>query len=157
MKYWLMKTEPDVFSFDDLLKAPQKTTFWEGVRNYQARNFMRDEFRVGDNALVYHSNTEIPAIFGVAEIVKAAYPDSSALDKKSDYYDEKAKDGANPWVRVDIKAKKRFAVPVSRDALKAQAGLKKMVVLKKGSRLSIQPVSKEEFEIILRLGKPSAV
>lgn len=153
-----MKSEPDVFSFDDLLKAPKKTTHWEGVRNYQARNLMRDEFQIGDLVLFYHSNAEPTGIFGVCEVVKEAYPDDSAWDSKSDYCDlESKKKGINPWVMVDIKAISRFAAPVLRDHLKNEAPLRNMLVLKKGSRLSVQPVSETEFQHILKLGKPVLV
>ncbi len=152
-KYWLMKTEPDVFSFDDLIRAPQKTTFWEGVRNYQARNFMRDDFKLGDKVLIYHSNTEVPAVVGVAEVVKAGYPDPAALDPKSDYYDEKAKKtGKNPWIRVDVKATEKFSVIVNREMLSKNPKLKEMMVLQKGSRLSIQPVKPAEFEQVVKMG-----
>lgn len=156
MKYWLMKTEPDVFSFEDLIKSPDRTTFWEGVRNYQARNLMRDEFKVGHKVLVYHSNLADPVIPGVAEVVKTAYPDDTALDPKSDYFDPKAK-GVSPWVRVDIKATHRFAVPVTRSKLKTEPALAKMMVLQKGARLSVQPLTELEFKHLCGLGKPKAL
>lgn len=156
--YWLMKSEPEVFSFEDLLKSPKKTTTWEGVRNYQARNLMRDEFKIGDLVLFYHSNAEPTGIFGVCEVIKEAYPDAFALDPKSKYYDaESKKKGTNPWVAVDVRAKLKFTNPVSRELLKDQAELKQMMVLKKGSRLSVQPVTEKEFKKILSLGKPTAV
>ncbi len=153
MKYWLMKTEPDVFSFENLLKAPGRCTSWEGVRNYQARNFMRDEFKKGDQVLIYHSNTEEPAIMGLAEVARAAYPDPQALNPKSEYFDEKAKSrGEIPWVMVDVKAIRPFATPVTRGRLAAEASLKTMMVLQRGSRLSIQPVTPAEFQKITELG-----
>ncbi len=156
--YWLMKSEPEVFSFDDLLKAPRRTTHWEGVRNYQARNFMRDTFRVGDKVLFYHSNAEPPGIAGVAEVARAGYPDATALDPKSDYFDEKAKaKGESPWVMVDVKAAMTLARFVSREMLAGEANLKKMMVLQRGARLSVQPVTKEEFETILKLGGAKAL
>lgn len=156
--FWLMKSEPDVFSFADLLKSPKKTTHWEGVRNFQARNFMRDQFKKGDQVLFYHSNAEPTGIFGVCEVVKEAYPDSFAWSAKSKYFDkESQKKGVNPWVMVDIKAVLEFTHPVLRDELKSIAALKDMMVLKKGSRLSIQPVTKDEFKLILKIGKPVAV
>jgi len=144
-----MKTEPTTFSFEDLMKAPKRTTSWEGVRNYQARNLMRDEIKKGDSVLFYHSNTEIPSIVGIAEIVREAYPDPFALDAKSPYYDETLNKGReNPWVMVDLKAIARFNTPISRDDLKAQKSLSEMMVLRKGSRLSVQPVLDSEFKII---------
>jgi predicted RNA-binding protein with PUA-like domain len=156
--FWLMKSEPNVFSFEDLLKAPKKTTHWEGVRNYQARNLMRDQFKLGDLVLFYHSNAEPTGIFGVCEVVKEAYPDSSAWDSKNKYFDsDSKKKGINPWVMVDIKAVSRFSIPVLRDALKDSSALKDMLVLKKGSRLSVQPVTESEFQHILQLGKPIAI
>ncbi len=155
LSYWLMKSEPEVFSFTDLLKAPQKTTHWEGVRNYQARNLMRDQFKLGDLVLFYHSNAEPTGIFGVCEVVQEAYPDPAAWDPKSPYFDSKSKKkGVNPWVVVDVRAKYRFNKPVLRDDLKKHSPLKKMVVLQKGSRLSVQPVTQAEFEFILNLGEP---
>lgn len=153
-----MKSEPDVFSFSDLVKSPKKTTHWEGVRNYQARNLMRDQFKVGDLVLFYHSNAEPTGIFGVCEVVREAYPDAFAWDSKSKYFDsDSKKKGINPWVMVDVKAKYRFDKPILRDDLKNHAPLKNMLVLKKGSRLSVQPVSMAEFEFILKLGKPQSV
>lgn len=155
---WLMKSEPDVFSFDDLLRSPQRTTHWEGVRNFQARNFMRDQFKKGDQVLFYHSNSEPTGIFGVCEVVREAYPDTFAWSAKSKYFDEESqKKGVNPWVMVDIKAVSQFTHPVLREELKSIPALKEMMVLKKGSRLSIQPVTKEEFKIILKLGQPVAL
>lgn len=153
-----MKTEPSVFSFDDLLKAPKKTTSWEGVRNYQVRNFMRDDFKLGDEAFIYHSGIDEPSIIGIATVVKRGYPDLTALDPKSRYFDERAKkNGASPWILVDVKAVAKMKCPVTRGMLKAESRLKNMVVLQKGSRLSIQPVTPDEFEIIKGLGKPEKV
>lgn len=155
ISYWLMKSEPDVFSFDDLLKAPAQTTHWEGVRNYQARNLMRDQFKKGDLVLFYHSNAEPTGIFGIAEVVREAYPDSSAWDSKSKYFDgDSKKKGINPWVMVDVRAKLKFRNPVLRDHLKSETALKNMMVLQKGSRLSVQPVAESEFNHILKLGEP---
>jgi predicted RNA-binding protein with PUA-like domain len=154
MKYWLMKTEPEVFSFEDLIKAPRRTTHWEGVRNYQARNFMRDEFKLGDLVLIYHSNTEIPSIRGIAEVVREGYPDDSALNPRSEFFDESAKKkGVSPWVMVDVKATVRFSHPVSRPQMQGLHAFSKMMLLKKGSRLSIQPVTAAEFREINKLGK----
>lgn len=153
-----MKTEPSVFSFDDLVDAPEQTTSWEGVRNYQARNLMRDEFRVGDEALIYHSGIDEPAVVGVAEVVREAYPDRTALDADSRYFDEKAKaKGVTPWVKVDVRAKARMETPVTRDKLRASPECKDMMVLKRGARLSVQPVSPEAFHAILKLGKAQPI
>jgi len=152
-RYWLMKSEPDVFSFSDLLKAPKKTTHWEGVRNYQARNFMRDLFQAGDGVLFYHSNAEPPGVAGVAEVVRAGYPDPDAFNPKSPYYDEAAHaKKVNPWIMVDVKAVKAFKTFVTREMLSAEPKLKEMMVLKKGSRLSVQPVTEAEFLAVTKLG-----
>ncbi len=152
--YWLMKSEPDVFSFSDLLQAAKQTTFWEGVRNYQARNFMRDDFKKGDLVLFYHSNTDEPGVVGTAEVVTEGYPDSAAWDPESEYFDEKAKQrGQNPWVMVDVRAIAAFKSVVTRERLSADPVLKEMMVLKKGSRLSVQPVTANEFKAVVRLGE----
>jgi predicted RNA-binding protein with PUA-like domain len=151
--FWLLKTEPGVFSFDDLVRAPKKTTAWEGVRNYQARNFLRDDFEVGDLCLIYHSNAEPTAIMGVAEVVRAGYADPSAIDPKSNSYDEKAhKRGENPWVMVDVNAIARLRNPLDRETLRSHRVLSSMMVLKKGTRLSIQPVTAEEFAEVWKMG-----
>lgn len=158
MNYWLMKTEPGTFSFDDLVKAAKRTTSWEGVRNYQARNLMRDEFKPGDRAFIYHSGIDEPAIVGIAEVVRGGHPDLSALDPKSHYYDPKAKKkGESPWILVDVKATHRMTVPVTREMLKGESRLAKMMVLQRGARLSVQPVKPNEFEVIVGLGKPKAI
>ena len=147
MKYWLMKTEPDVFSWDDLVK--KKRAPWDGVRNYQARNFMRDEFRVGDRVLFYHSSCAEPGIVGVAEVVREAYPDSTALDPKSDYFDpSSAKSGQSRWVMVDIAPVKKFTKLAALSDIRANIELQSMPLLQKGQRLSIQPVTIKEFKFI---------
>lgn len=154
--YWLMKSEPEVFSFNDLMRAPSRTTSWEGVRNYQARNFLRDTFKLGDEVLFYHSNTERPAVVGLAEVVRAGHPDLTALDKQSRYFDEAAsKKGVSPWVMVDVKATAKFRSPVTRPMLGASTALKQMMVLKRGARLSVQPVTPEEFKAVCRMGGPT--
>ena len=147
-RVWLMKTEPDVFSFDDLLQAPRQTTCWEGVRNYQARNFMRDDFKVGDLALIYHSSTAEPGIAGIARVVRAAYPDPSALDPKSDYFDEASrKAGESRWVMVDVKAHATVNfLPLS--CIRSEKKLATMLLLQKGQRLSIQPVTSAEWNVL---------
>lgn len=151
-QYWLMKTEPDVFSFSDLKKMPGKKDHWDGIRNYQARNFMRDQMKVGDTVLFYHSNAKPPGVIGVAKVNSKPYPDHTAFDKKSKYFDSKS-DPENPrWVMVDIKYVKDFKNFVSLDELKSEKRLKDMKVVQRGQRLSIQPVTKKEFEIVCELG-----
>jgi len=152
MKYWLMKTEPDVFSIDDLKTNPNKTTHWEGVRNYQARNFMRDEMKKGDKVLIYHSNCRPPGIAGIAEVCKESYPDHFSWDRKSDYYDEKSSAENPRWFMVDIKFKKKFREIVPLEDLKKVKELESMLILRKGNRLSITPVTKKEFETIEKIG-----
>jgi predicted RNA-binding protein with PUA-like domain len=149
MKYWLLKTEPESFSIQDLQKAPNQTTFWDGVRNYQARNFLRDEIKSGDRVLFYHSNADPPAIVGTAKVVKEGYPDHTAWDKKSHHYDEGSTKENPRWYMVDIKFDKIFDKPLSLEDLKKVKSLAKMELLRKGSRLSVQPVTAEEFEIVL--------
>ena len=152
MKYWLMKTEPDVFSIDDLKNGPKKTTQWEGVRNYQARNFMRDEMKKGDKVLIYHSNCKPPGVAGIAEVSKESYPDHFAWDKSSKYYDSKCDPEKPRWFMVDVKYKKKFKEVISLSELKEIKGLSELLILKKGNRLSITPLTKKEFEIIEKLG-----
>ena len=152
MKYWLMKTEPDVFSWSDLEQMPSQTTKWEGVRNYQARNLMRDEFRMGDRVFFYHSRQESPGIVGIAQVVRQAYPDSTALDSSSPYCDQKSiRDGVSRWVMVDIKLFKAFTHTITLKALKSNPELEGMLLLRPGQRLSVQPVSEKEWQIICRM------
>lgn len=151
MKYWLLKTEPEDFSIADLSNAPDQTTFWHGVRNYQARNYMRDEMRIGDRVLLYHSNADPSAVVGVAEVVREAYPDPTSWDKKSHYYDPKSSPENPRWVMVDIQWRETFAQPLALESLRHVAALAKMELLRKGSRLSVQPVSAAEFQTILKL------
>ena len=147
MKYWLMKSEPDECSIDDVLAAPERKTPWSGVRNYQARNFMRDQMRVGDGVLFYHSSCAEPGIAGIAEVASAAYPDASQFDRKSPYYDPASKREAPRWVNVDVRAlRKTRLVPLAE--LRKQKPLAKMVLLRPGNRLSITPVSAAEWKYI---------
>jgi predicted RNA-binding protein with PUA-like domain len=148
---WLLKSEPEAFSWDDLWKSPGRTTSWDGVRNYQARNFMRDGMRVGDRVLFYHSSVEPTAIVGVAEVVKQAYPDPTAFDPADPHYDPRSKRDAPAWMMVDIRAVHPFDRPVTLAMLRETPGLEGMVLLQRGSRLSVQPVKPEEFAIIERL------
>jgi len=150
MRHWLMKSEPDEFSIDDLVRARNQTTPWFGVRNYQARNYMRDDMRLGDLAFFYHSSCPEPGIAGIVEISRLAYPDVTQFDPKSPYYDPKSKRDAPRWVHVDVKlVRKMRLVPLAE--LHASKGLENMVTLKRGNRLSITPVTPEEWKIIERL------
>jgi predicted RNA-binding protein with PUA-like domain len=153
--HWLMKTEPDTFSFDDLVRSPRRTTSWEGVRNYQARNLMRDRMRVGDQVFIYHSSCEEPGIVGTAEVVRLAHPDLAALDPKSPYFDERsAAAGESRWWMVDVRATARFKRPVLLSAIRAEPKLAGMMVIKRGARLSVQPVAPAEWAVIVRAGQP---
>ncbi|TKB94230.1 MAG: EVE domain-containing protein [Nitrospira sp.] len=147
--YWLMKSEPTAFSIDDLIRAPNHATYWDGVRNYQARNFMRS-MAVGDHVLFYHSNTDPPAVVGIAEVVTTAYPDSTQFDKKDKHYDPESKPSKPRWDMVDIRFVRKFVRPLTLDELRKEPTLKGMVLLQKGSRLSVQPVSPLEWKHILR-------
>ena len=147
MNYWLMKSEPDVFSWDDLER--KRRASWDGVRNFQARNFMRDQFRLGDCVLFYHSSCAEPGIIGIAKVVREAYPDPTALDPKSDYYDPaSAKAAASRWFMVDIEPVQRFKRLASLAEIRGNSGLQTMLLLRKGQRLSIQPVTEKEFKTI---------
>lgn len=152
MNYWLMKSEPDVFSFEDLKSRPKQTEPWDGVRNYQARNFMRDDMKVGDLILFYHSNTNPPGVAGIAEVASAPYPDPTAFDEKSKYYDPKS-DPKNPrWMLIDVKYNADLKRSVSLEEMKAMPALEEMRVLQRGNRLSITPVTKKEFAAIRKAG-----
>jgi len=151
-RHWLLKSEPDSFSFDDLMAAPGRTTHWDGVRNYQARNFMRDEMKVGDLVLYYHSGAEPPGVAGIAEVVRAGYPDHTALDPRDPHHDPKSTRDVPIWMMVDVRAVERFERLVSLSELRATPGLEQMVLLQKGSRLSVQPVTAAEFEIVRGMG-----
>ena len=150
VSYWLMKSEPDECSIDDVLAARGRTTPWSGVRNYQARNFMRDRMQVGDGVLFYHSSCEIPGIAGLAEVACAAYPDATQFDKKSPYYDPASKRDAPRWFNVDVRAlRKTRLVPLAE--LREHKFLAKMRLLQPGNRLSITPVSAGEWRLIGKL------
>jgi predicted RNA-binding protein with PUA-like domain len=149
-QYWLMKTEPTTFSFDDLMNAPGKTTFWDGVRNFQARNLLR-QMKKGDQVFIYHSSADPTGIAGIAEIAREASPDPTAFDPKDDHYDPKSKKDEPTWYGVDVKAVKRLPAFISLQTLRGTKGLEKMVLLKKGSRLSVQPVSEAEWKTITEL------
>ncbi len=153
-RYWLLKSEPEVFSFDDLQAAPKKTTGWDSVRNSGARNFLRDGMQVGDLAFYYHSNAEPSAIVGICEVVRAAYPDATAFDKTHDYYDAKSDPAAPTWFMVDVRAVSKFARPVTLPEIKAHAMLSQMALVKVG-RLSVVPVTKTEWDVVVALGNVS--
>lgn len=154
-RYWLVKSEPEVFSIDDLARSPKKTTSWDGVRNYQARNFMR-AMRVGDQVLFYHSNADPPSVVGIAEVVRTAYPDATQFDKRDAHYDPRSDPDQPRWDVVDIRFVRKFAIPMSLDLLRRQMGLKRMELLRKGSRLSVQPVREAEWAGIVRLDRARA-
>jgi predicted RNA-binding protein with PUA-like domain len=150
MAYWLMKSEPDEFSIDDLARARGQTTPWFGVRNYQARNYMRDDMRLGDRALFYHSSCPEPGIAGIVEVSRLAYPDASQFDPKSPYYDAKSPRAAPRWVHVDVKlVRKTRLIPLAE--MRAATGLADMVTLRRGNRLSITPVTAAEWKIVEKL------
>lgn len=148
--YWLLKSEPSVFSIDDLSQSARQTTCWEGVRNYQARNFMRTMV-MGDQAFFYHSNADPPSIVGIVKIVRAAYPDHFSWDSQSKYFDKKSSPDNTAWSMVDVKFVKKFSAPLSLENLRTVKGLEDMELLRKGSRLSVQPVREREWKIILKL------
>ena len=150
---WLMKSEPEVYSIDNLRRDGR--THWEGVRNYQARNFMRDDMRVGDRVLFYHSNADPAGIAGLARIARTAYPDPAARDPASDYFDPRASDEDPRWFMVDVEFEERFPALIALDTLRHTAGLEKMLVINR-SRLSVQPVTDEEFGIVLSLVRGGA-
>jgi predicted RNA-binding protein with PUA-like domain len=150
-KYWLIKSEPEAYSIDDLQKDGQ--TCWDGVRNYQARNFMRDEMKIGDQVLYYHSNAKPPGVIGVARVCKESYPDDTAWDAKDKHFDPKTKKDDPTWFMVDVEFEEKFADVVSLDELKSHAELEGMLVTRRGQRLSIQPVEAEHFQFVQRLGK----
>jgi predicted RNA-binding protein with PUA-like domain len=150
MSYWLMKSEPDEFSIDDLVRAPKQLTPWFGVRNYQARNYMRDAMRPGDGVLFYHSSCPAPGIAGLAEVASAPYPDETQFDPKSPYFDPKARREEPRWMLVDVKlVRKTRLLPL--DELRAHAALAGMVILRRGNRLSVTPVTAAEWKAIGRL------
>ncbi|MFV0443311.1 MAG: EVE domain-containing protein [Planctomycetaceae bacterium] len=155
-RYWLFKSEADCFSIDDLAAAPKQTTFWDGVRNYQARNFLRDDVQVGDLVFFYHSNSNPLAIVGVMEVVRAAYADHTAFDPQEQHYDPKSSPDDPTWFMVDVKLAKRFPQPVTRQSLLAEPRLKGMMLLQRGSRLSILPVTAEEWKVVQELAKSAA-
>ena len=158
MHYWLMKSEPDVFGIDDLARAPRRTTGWEGVRNYQARNMLRDEFREGDRAFFYHSTCEVPGIAGVVKVVRAAYADPTQFDSKSEYHDAASTRDAPRWFSVDVQLETRIEPVITLSELRAHAddALRELLILKRGNRLSVTPVSAAQWRCIVALRPSSA-
>ncbi len=149
--YWLAKTEPDVYSIDDLARDGE--TEWDGVRNYQVRNFMRDRMKPGERVLIYHSNTAVLGVYGVAEVAGPAHPDSTQFDPRSGYFDAKSSPDNPRWWCPDLRYVETFSTPVTRQMMGETTGLESINVMKRGMRLSVMPVTKDEFEIILRLGR----
>ena len=151
MNYWLMKSEPDTFGIDHLIAMPNQTEHWDGVRNYQARNMMRDDMKIGDQIFFYHSNTKVPGIVGIMEVVKEGYPDFTALNPESKYHDPKATEENPRWFMVDVMFKEKFADVISLDSLKNNPALSEMPLVRKGSRLSIMPVTEQQWLTILQM------
>ena len=149
-RYWLFKSEPESYSFAQFERDGR--TFWHGVRNYQARNLLRDDIQVGDGVLFYHSNAEPMAIVGIAEVVRGGYPDPTAFEPNSDYYDADSDPSDPTWFLVDIACRAAMRTPVTRELCKQEPALADMVLLQRGSRLSVQPVTADEWRTILRLG-----
>mgnify|MGYP002636249113 CR=1 FL=1 len=150
-KYWLVKSEPNAYSIDDLVK--DKKTHWDGVRNYQARNFLRDEMKKGDLVLFYHSNAEPTAVVGVCEVVKEGYPDFTAFDPENKHFDPKSKKDDPAWIMVDIKLIKKFQRPVTLQEIKENTKLQNMRLVQRGNRLSVMPIEGKEFDLIVKLGE----
>jgi predicted RNA-binding protein with PUA-like domain len=150
-KHWLVKTEPETFSFDDLLAAPKRTTGWDGVRNYQARNFLRDEMQAGDGVLVYHSNVGM-AVVGEAQVARAGYPDPTQFEKGHDHYDPDSPPDEPRWYQIDVRGLRALPRPVTLEQMKADPKLEGLPLLRRGNRLSVQPVSAQHFAYILKLG-----
>ncbi|MBI2573490.1 EVE domain-containing protein [Candidatus Woesearchaeota archaeon] len=153
MNYWLFKSEPSTFSIEHLKQCFNQTTSWDGVRNFQARNFLRDQCKKGDMVLFYHSNANPPAAAGVAMVVKEGYVDHTAFDAKDKHYDPKSKREKPTWYMVDLKFVTQFRRPISLDQIKKNSKLNNMVLIKPGTRLSIQPITREEFEEIVKMGQ----
>ncbi|HKJ08575.1 MAG TPA: EVE domain-containing protein [Gammaproteobacteria bacterium] len=151
MNHWLMKSEPDVFGIDDLKAMPDKTDHWDGVRNYQARNMMRDQMKKGDKVFFYHSNTAEPGIVGIARVVREGYPDFTAFDPDAKYYDPKSDPDKPRWYMVDIQYVRKLKRVITLAELKAHPELEDFPLVRKGNRLSVMPVTRDQWEIILGL------
>lgn len=151
MNYWLMKSEPKTFSIDDLKNRPNQTEPWDGVRNYQARNFMRDDMKVGDQVFFYHSNCDLPGIVGIMEVVRESYPDPTAFHPDSKYFDDKSDPQKPRWFLVDVRYLRHTKRVIPLSELKNQEALENMTLVRKGNRLSIMPLTKEQWNAIHRL------
>jgi predicted RNA-binding protein with PUA-like domain len=153
MNYWLLKSEPDTFSIDALAALPRQTATWDGVRNYQARNMLRDSIKKGDNAFFYHSSCAEPGIAGIVSVVKSGYPDATALDLKHDHYDADSTAAEPRWYVIDVKLQRKFSRVITLDELRKHAAreLEELIVLKRGNRLSVTSVSKKNWDFILTL------
>lgn len=151
MNYWLMKSEPSAFSVDDLAASPGKTTVWDGVRNYQARNMLRDDFRVGDLAFFYHSSCELPGVVAVLQVVRRGYADPSQFDPGSEYFDPDSNRRAPRWSCVDVKLKRKFGRIIGLEELRRHKPLRNLRLLQRGNRLSVMPVARVEWDFILSL------
>jgi predicted RNA-binding protein with PUA-like domain len=153
MNYWLFKSEPDTFGVDHLAKAPKRTSAWDGVRNYQARNMLRDSIKKGDEGFFYHSSCEVPGIAGIVEIAREGYPDATAFDPKHHHYDPESRRDAPRWYMVDVKLKRKLSRVITLDELRRHAAktLADFVLLKRGNRLSVMPVAKKDWDFILTL------
>ena len=151
MKYWLMKSEPDVYSIDHLSTEKSKTDHWDGIRNYQARNFIRDEMKKGDLAFFYHSNCAKPGVVGIIEIARSAYPDPTAFDPMEKYFDPKSDPDQPRWFMVDVRLKRRFRHGVTLKEIRAEKKLQNMRLVQRGNRLSILPLTKPEWDHILTM------
>jgi predicted RNA-binding protein with PUA-like domain len=153
MNYWLLKTEPDTFSAEHLARLPRRTTSWDGVRNYQARNYLRDSMKVGDEAFIYHSSCDVPGIAGIARIVRAGYPDATAFDQRHHHYDPDSDPGNPRWYMVDVQLVRALKRVIALDEMKRHAArqLRDMIVLRTGNRLSVMPVEARHWQFILTL------
>lgn len=151
MQYWLMKSEPDEFGIDDLERSPDGTAHWDGVRNYQARNMMRDQMRKGDQVFFYHSNTAVPGIVGIAEVVREGYPDHTAFDPEDPHHDPRSDPGNPRWFMVDVRFRRRLDRTIPLRELKADPALADMPLVRRGNRLSVMPVTEEQWRHILSL------
>ncbi|HEY1952022.1 MAG TPA: EVE domain-containing protein [Gemmatimonadaceae bacterium] len=152
-QYWLLKSDPETFGWEDLWNAPDRTTHWDGVRNFQARNYLRDEMKKGDLAFFYHSGEPDPGIRGIVEVVREGYPDHTALDPKDPHYDPRSKGGETPWTMVDIKAIEPLPRPVTLSEMRKKPQLEGMPLLQKGNRLSVQKVGSAEWNAVLKASK----
>jgi predicted RNA-binding protein with PUA-like domain len=153
MNHWLLKSEPDTFSIDDLAALAKRTTAWDGVRNYQARNMLRDSMKKGDSAFFYHSSCPVPGVAGIVSVVKAGYPDATAFDPKHHHFDADSRSDEPRWYVVDVKLVRKFSRVITLDELRQHAGsaLKDLLILRRGNRLSVTPVTKKEWDFILAM------